>query len=359
MRLSGLKKNILFILMIIVFSVQVVQAASSKEEKLKLLEKLEKLDMLDKLDRLDFQDAIDTANNCTKERRFSCTLNNITKAEELAETSEQVLLIQYARQDYENEKLTVEYEKEIRIMEEDFRRKERMRRWEEEEKQEALEKELKRQARLDAQRQRDAEHEAATAEWERNLNNKLSQWSADMQRSNEQFNQTLSNNLEYAQNFQERETANRRKAEQDHHEAIAKMREENEKRRLAFEQQKREREAEQKRVREQRQRDQEQALARVLQEKKNTISNNIGNTYKKECSLIRHSIANNFNYQEKQAACYFDANNKDRQKAEIRTCMIELDKSYEDYARSVYSKENRPDCLKEKVETGISNTIER
>lgn len=345
--------------MLIVISVQVVHAASSKEEKLKLLEKLEKLDMLDKLDRLDFQDAIDSANNCTKERRFSCTLNHITKAEELAETPEQIDLIHYAKQDYENEKLSLEYEEQIREMEEDFKRKERMRRWEEAEKREALEKELKRQERLNAQRQRDAEHEAATAEWERNLNNKLSQWSADMQRSNEQFNQTLSNNLEYAQNFQEREATNQRKAEQDHREAIAKMREENEKRRLGFEQQKREREAEQKRVREQRQRDQEQAVARALQEKKNALSNNVGNSYKKECSLIRHSIANNFNYQEKQAACYFDSNNKDRPKAEIRTCMIELDKSYENYARSVYGQENRLDCLKEKVETGISNSIER
>lgn len=345
--------------MLIVTCSQMVHAASSKQEQLKLLDKLEKLDMLDKLDRLDFQDAIDSANNCTKQRRFSCSLNNIAKAEELAETSEQQDLISFARQDYDNEKSAVEHEQELRRMEREFERKERIREREEKERRKEIEKENKRQARLDAQRQRDAEHEAASAEWARNLNNKLSQWSADMQRSNEQFNQTLNRNVRDAQRFQERDDTNRRNAEKDRRAALDEMREKNEQRRLAYEQQKREREVEYERRKEQRKMENSRALAKARQENKNTYSRDKAAPYKKECSLIRHSIANIFNYQEKQAACYFDANNKDRPKAEIRTCMIELDKSYEDYARKFFGQENRLDCLKEKEETGISNTIER
>lgn len=336
---------------------QIAQAASTKEEKMKLLDKLDKLDMLDKLDQLDFQDAIDSANNCTRQRNFKCSLQNIDKASNLAETDKQEDIIAYAKQEYENEKQQYEYEKELRRIEEKFEREERRQKRIAQEKQEKYEKERKRQARLEKKRRRDAEHAAASAQWAENLDRKLSNWSADMQRSNEQFNKSLNRNINSARNFQqEQEEANRR-AEQERRDALNKAKEQHELRRQAYEQSRREKDAE--RQRKERELNKQRALADALKDKERATQNMAPKSYAKDCSLIRASISANFGYQKKQAACYFDEDGRDRPKADIRACQLALDKSYASFARSVYRSEGRLDCQEKKTHNGISNTFEQ
>lgn len=248
------KRSVLFFILFVSL-IQTTQAIASQTDKQKMIERLNQLDLLDKLDQLDFQEAIDSANRCTRQRNFSCTTQNINKAQEFVHSPDQEETLSYAKQLYTDELEEVEYEREL---EREARRQERLAEQRERELEEQMEEDRRREARDFARRQREAEQAASRAAFDQQIVNKLNNWSAEMIRSNQQFNEDLNRNVQEARKIKELQNQQRRQAEQQRLDELQALKIRNEQKRLALVQAQKEskakREAERRRAAEARER---------------------------------------------------------------------------------------------------------
>jgi hypothetical protein len=88
------------------------------------------VDQLDAADKLDFKIVIDRANVCTRERNFSCSESELSKAAKVANSSQDKKVLALARQNIVNEKARVAEEarqQQARLEEEREERRERQR----------------------------------------------------------------------------------------------------------------------------------------------------------------------------------------------------------------------------------------
>ena len=148
-----IKKSILLCALSVFFMLPTVsvEASAESENRMKLLRKL------DMLDSLDFREFIDSANECTAQRRFKCSKRNIREAEELVRTRAEKKELSYARlnlgeeiEQVQLEEKAAERKRIARIEREEERAAERRRR-------KRIEREEEREREREEERRRDSQ----------------------------------------------------------------------------------------------------------------------------------------------------------------------------------------------------------